>query len=388
MNYPLYIGVVLIIGLIGGKLASRVKLPSVTGYILIGLFIGPSVTNIITKELIQSVRFINHLALGILAISIGMELHRYVFRKFGKTLMTVALGEGMLTFGIVSTLIYLLGTPICVALILGVLAMTVSPSTVMSTLKEYKTKGKFSKNLAALVAIENLNCIVVFAVVTAVLLAFKSAHISGLGVAILIIKEIGLAIVVGAISGVVLSLVIKKRPSNNKFLVLLLGVILVNAGIAQIFGLAALLLNMTTGAIITNLVNRKQIMKAALDMVELPIFVAFLTLAGAKLDLSILLSIGFIEIAYVLGRLSGKISGTYIFSKFTDLPNKTGKNLGLAVTPQAGVVIGLSVIAEQKFPEMAGTVTGIVLTGVIFFEVVGPLLLRRALVNTNEIFEN
>lgn len=179
MNYPLYIGVVLIIGLIGGKLASRVKLPSVTGYILIGLFIGPSVTNIITKELIQSVQFINHLALGILAISIGMELHRYVFRKFGKTLMTVALGEGMLTFGIVSTLIYLLGTPICVALILGVLAMTVSPSTVMSTLKEYKTKGKFSKNLAALVAIENLNCIVVFAVVTAVLLAFKVHILAG-----------------------------------------------------------------------------------------------------------------------------------------------------------------------------------------------------------------
>ncbi|MBN4056451.1 MAG: hypothetical protein COA82_11155 [Alkaliphilus sp.] len=385
MNYPLYIGIILIIGLIGGKLASRVKLPSVTGYILIGLVLGPSVTNIITKELIQSVQFINQLALGILAISIGMELHRYVFRKFGRTLLIVALGEGFLTFAIVSTLIYLLGMPIAVSLVLGVLSMTVSPSTVMSILKEYKTKGKFSKNLAALVAIENLNCIVVFAVVTAILLAFKNAHITGVAVAILIIKEIGLAVAIGAISGLILATVIKKRPSNNKFLVLLLGVILVNTGIAQILGLAALLLNMTTGAVITNLINRKQIMKAALNMVELPIFVAFLTLAGAKLDLSILLSIGLIEIAYIIGRLSGKIGGTYIFSKLTDLPNLTRKNIGLALTPQAGVVIGLSVIAEQKFPEMTGVVTGIVLTGVIFFEVVGPLLLKRALINTNEI---
>ncbi|MGV8146213.1 MAG: cation:proton antiporter [Alkaliphilus sp.] len=385
MNYPLYIGIVLIIGLIGGKLASRVKLPSVTGYILIGLVLGPSVSNIISKELIQSVQFINHLALGILAVSIGMELHRYVFRKFGKTLMIVALGEGLLTFLIVSTLVYLLGAQICVALILGVLAMTVSPSTVMSILKEYKTRGKFSKNLAALVAIENLNCIFVFAVVTAILMAFKNAHISGFAVALIIIKEIGLAVVIGAISGAILSLVIKKRPSNNKFLVLLLGAILVNTGIAQMLGLASLLLNMTTGAVITNLVNRKQIMKAALDMVELPIFVAFLTLAGAKLDLSILISIGLIELAYIVGRLSGKIGGTYLLSKFTDLPNATRKNIGLALTPQAGVVIGLSVIAEQKFPEMDGVITGIVLTGVIFFEVVGPLLLKKALQNTNEI---
>ncbi|MCD5410872.1 MAG: cation:proton antiporter [Clostridiales bacterium] len=385
MNYPLYIGIILIIGLIGGKIASRVKLPSVTGYILIGLVLGPSITNIITKELIQSVQFINQLALGILAISIGMELHRYVFRKFGRTLLIVALGEGVLTFAIVSTFIYLLGMPISVSLVLGVLAMTVSPSTVMSILKEYKTKGKFSKNLAALVAIENLNCIVVFAVVTAILLAFKNAHITGFAVAILIIKEIGLAVAIGAISGLILATIIKKRPSNNKFLVLLLGVILVNTGIAQMLGLAALLLNMTTGAVITNLINRKQIMKAALNMVELPIFVAFLTLAGAKLDLSILLSIGLTEVAYIIGRLSGKIGGTYIFSKFTDLPNVTRNNIGLALTPQAGVVIGLSVIAEQKFPEMTGVITGIVLTGVIFFEVVGPLLLKRALINTKEI---
>ncbi len=385
MNYPLYIGIILIIGLIGGKIASRVKLPSVTGYILIGLVLGPSITNIITKELIQSVQFINQLALGILAISIGMELHRYVFRKFGKTLLIVALGEGFLTFAIVSIFIYLLGMPIGVSLVLGVLAMTVSPSTVMSTLKEYKTKGKFSKNLAALVAIENLNCIVVFAIVTAVLLAFKNTDIGGFGVVVMIFKEIGLALLIGGISGVFLSLSIKKRPSNNTFLVLLLGAILVNTGLAQMFGLAALLLNMTTGVVITNLVNRKQIMKSALGMVEMPIFVLFLTLAGAKLDLGILLSIGFVEIAYILGRLSGKISGTYVFSKFTDLPNVTRKNLGLALTPQAGVVIGLSVIAEQKFPEMTGVVTGIVLTGVIFFEVVGPLLLKRALINTNEI---
>ena len=385
MNYPLYIGIILIIGLIGGKIASRVKLPSVTGYILIGLVLGPSITNIITKELIQSVQFINQLALGILAISIGMELHRYVFRKFGRTLLIVALGEGVLTFAIVSTFIYLLGMPISVSLVLGVLAMTVSPSTVMSILKEYKTKGKFSKNLAALVAIENLNCIVVFAVVTAILLAFKNAHITGFAVAILIIKEIGLAVAIGAISGLILATIIIKRPSNNKFLVLLLGVILVNTGIAQMLGLAALLLNMTTGAVITNLINRKQILKEALNMVELPIFVAFLTLAGAKLDLSILLSIGLTEVAYIIGRLSGKIGGTYIFSKFTDLPNVTRNNIGLALTPQAGVVIGLSVIAEQKFPEMTGVITGIVLTGVIFFEVVGPLLLKRALINTKEI---
>ncbi|KAB3530070.1 cation:proton antiporter [Alkaliphilus serpentinus] len=384
-NYPLLVGALLLLGLLGGKLAKKVKLPSVTGYILLGLFIGPSFLNIVTKEMIKSMAFINHLALGILALSIGSQLHRYVFFKFGKDLFLLAIGDGLFTFTLVSGLTYLVGMPFEYAILLGVMALTVSPSGVITIIKEYGAKGNFSKNVMALVAIENLNCIILFGIVAAVLQGLKSTDSSGFMLFLALLKELGLALLVGSIAGMANSYLIKKKPNNSKFLVFLLGVILINTGIAVEFGLSSILINMTTGATIANLINRKFVLSSTLERVELPVFVIFLTLAGAKLDIALFGSVGIIGIAYIAGRLIGKIGGSLIAGRITTLSDSYRRNVGFALTPQAGVVIGLSIIAEEKMPQSNGLITGIVLTGVIFFEIVGPLLLKRALKNTGEI---
>ncbi|AKL96854.1 transporter, CPA2 family [Clostridium aceticum] len=385
MNAPLYVGIILLIGLVGGKAASKINLPSVTGYILFGLLLGPSFTNIITKETIKSLQFVNELALGILALSIGAELHRLVFKKFGKTLLLVSLGDELVTFCSVFLFTYLLGLQLQLAIVLGILAMTVSPSGVFSIVKEYKTKGEFTKNLLALVAIDNLICIFVFGIVTAILQGIGNVDIGGTTLFILLITEISLAIILGILGGLAVSYMIKKKTNNNKFLVFLLGLILLNIGIANHFNLSALLINMVKGATIVNLTNKKLVLSSTLERVELPIFVLFLTLAGAKLDLSILGSVGIVGIGYIGGRLLGKIGGSFIFSNFTSLDMQIKKNIGMALTPQAGVAIGLSIIAEQKLPASGGIITGILLTGVIFFEIVGPLMLKQALKNTGEI---
>ncbi|KAB3534786.1 hypothetical protein F8154_07955 [Alkaliphilus pronyensis] len=385
MNYPFYVGILLILGLLGGKIASKFKLPSVTGYIILGLFIGPSFLNVISKEMIKSLQFVNHLALGILAFSIGSELHRYVFFKFGGDLFLLALGDGLITFGLVAASTYFLGVPIEFAIILGVLAQTVSPSGVLSIIKEYRAKGSFAKNVMALVAIENLNCILLFGIVSAVLQGLQNANLSGVNLALSLTREMGLAILFGSIAGIVNAYIIKKKPNNSNYLVLLIGVILLNTGIAIALNLSAILLNMTTGAVITNLINRKHILVTTLERVELPIFVVFLTLAGAKLDISIMGTVGLVGIAYIMGRLIGKIGGSMLVANITSLKPLSRKNIGMALTPQAGVAIGLSTIAEQKLPHSNGLITGIVLSGVIFFEIVGPLLVKRALKNTGEI---
>ncbi|AOY74912.1 cation:proton antiporter [Clostridium formicaceticum] len=385
MNTSLYVGIILLIGLVGGKVASKINLPSVTGYILFGLLLGPSFTNIITKETIKSMQFVNEVALGILALSIGAELHRLVFKKFGKTLFLVSLGDELITFSLVTIFTYLLGLQLQLAIVLGVLAMTVSPSGVFSIVKEYGARGEFTKNLLALVAIDNLICIFVFGIVIAVLQGIESMHLGGTTLFILLTIEIALAIILGALGGVSVSYMMNKKPNNNKFLVFLLGLILLNIGIANHFNLSALLINMVKGATIVNLTNKKLILSSTLERIELPIFVLFLTLAGAKLDLSIVGSVGIVGLGYIGGRLLGKVGGSFIFSNFTSLNMRIRKNIGMALTPQAGVAIGLSIIAEQKLPASGGIITGILLTGVIFFEIVGPLLLKQALKNAGEI---
>lgn len=385
MNFPLLSSIILLVGLVGGKAAKLINLPSVTGYILFGLAIGPSFLNIVSKEAIESLQFINHLALGILSISIGAELHRFVFRKFGWTLFMVSLGDGLITFGLTTLLTYALGASLEIALILGILSLTVSPSGVLSIVKEYRAKGRFVKNVSALVAIENLNCIVLFGVVTAIIQGVSTTDTTGLWLFMLLLVELIGAIIVGIISGYLIAFFIKKKMPQSKLLVFILGVILFNTGISLEFNLSAILINMSAGAVVTNIINRKLVLLSTMERVELPIFIFFLTLAGAKLDLSILSTVGVVGVGYIVGRLFGKIVGSYISTKPTRLTRKMRKNIGLALTPQAGVAIGLSIIAEQKIPSSNGLITAVLLTGVIFFEIVGPLLLKKSLKNVGAI---
>jgi len=385
LNTPLYIGIILLVGLVGGKVASKVNLPSVTGYILFGLLLGPSFTNIVTKELIYKFNFINDLALAILALSIGAELHRSVFKKYGKTLFLVSIGDELVTFSLVTLLTYLLGISLEIAVILGVLAMTVSPSGVFSIIKEYECRGIFTKNVLALVAIDNLICIILFGIVMAIIQGLEGTHMGGYALFGALLLEILMTLLFGVVSGFIVAKLMKRSTSDNKILVFLLGVLLVNTGIAIALDLSALLLNMTMGSTIVNLIDRKIRMARMLERVELPVFVLFLTLAGAKLDIGMISTVGIVGIGYIVGRLGGKVGGSFIASGFTNLEMGIRKNIGLALTPQAGVAIGLSIIAEQKIPQADGIITGVVLTGVIFFEIVGPLLLKQALKNTGEI---
>jgi len=385
MNHSLYIGIVLLGGLIGGKVASKCKLPSVTGYILFGLLLGPSFANIINQEVIISLKFINHLALGILSLSIGTELHHGLIKQLGKTLFFLSLGNGLITFLIVSSLTYTLGLDIQLSIVLGVLAMSVSPSGVVTIIKEYGAKGKFTQNILALVAMDNLICIIIFGIVTAIIKGASSSEVGGILLVTSIIEDIILTIILGLLAGIMISFTMRRILNSNKFLVFLLGVILLNTGFALQFGLSALLLNMITGASITNLPNSKLTLSSTLEKVELPIFIFFLTLAGAKLDLSILQDIGVVGVGYIVGRLCGKVGGSLISSRLTPLESKFRRNIGIALTPQSGVAIGLSVMAEQKLPQSMGVITGIVLCGVIFFEIIGPLLLKQSLKNMGEI---
>lgn len=107
MNMALYIGIILLAGLAGGKLVQKINLPSVTGYLLAGFLLGPSVFNLITPEINHSMSIVTEFALGLLSVTVGMELHRHVIRTKGKTLLTISLGNTLVSFILVTAVTYL-----------------------------------------------------------------------------------------------------------------------------------------------------------------------------------------------------------------------------------------------------------------------------------------
>ncbi len=384
MTTTLYVSLLLLVGLTGGWLTSKINLPSVTGYILSGLILGPSVLNIITGDVYNSLGFVNELALGILAISVGTELHRDMIKRLGRDLTILSVANTLLSFALTTAFTYFLGLPITYALVLGALSMTVSPSGVVSMVKETRARGEMTQTLLGLVAFDNLITIIVFGIVVAFVTSVGNTDANNLTLILSVFLDIIFAGLIGLGVGLFVAFFIRQMLPNDRLLVIIGAAILFNSGIATVLTLSPILINIVAGATITNLTNRRGLVSEVISRMELPIFVVFLTLAGAHLDIAIFARVGLIGMAYIGGRLIGKVLGAFAASHVTSLSQKSRQNIGLSLLPQAGIAIGLATIAEQSVPGAKGVLTGVVLTGVVFFEIVGPLILARALKNTGE----
>ncbi|MBN2541183.1 MAG: cation:proton antiporter [Bacilli bacterium] len=93
----LYSGIIIATGLLFGKIAKYLKLPNVTGYLIGGLLIGPSILNIIKEEALPGLEIVSVVALGFIAFTIGNELKFSYFKKVGTKPIVIAFFEA--TFG-------------------------------------------------------------------------------------------------------------------------------------------------------------------------------------------------------------------------------------------------------------------------------------------------
>ncbi len=142
---------------------------------------------------------------------------------------------------------------------------------------------------------------------------------------------------------------------------------------------------MMIGATIANLMhNSKRVFSVANDFTP-PIYLFFFTMAGASLHLSVLTQVGLLGVCYVIARSLGKMIGASLSAKATGCNENVVKYLGLGLLPQAGVAIGLSMIVRQELPQIGVTLTTVVLGGVLFYEVFGPVLAKYAIQKSGEM---
>ncbi|WP_277397778.1 cation:proton antiporter [Natranaerofaba carboxydovora] len=145
MDGLIAVGIILLVGGIGGYVSNKINLPAVTGYIIFGLFIGPSFLNILTDVRLEEFSPFNSFALGIIAITIGYELKYDRLRQLKSQVLKSFLVESLFTVIITTLLVYILGLELRLAVLLGILAMTTSPTGVMAVLKEYNATGLFQE---------------------------------------------------------------------------------------------------------------------------------------------------------------------------------------------------------------------------------------------------
>ena len=138
LNMILVLGISAFGGTVGAKVFQRLRIPQVVGYIVIGVLLGGSALNLITREAGQSLSPFNVFALGIIGFMIGGELQYDVFRQYGRQFIVILLAEGLSAFIVVgigtSLTSWLFTRDLRQSLAMGLLLGSISSATRRTTL--------------------------------------------------------------------------------------------------------------------------------------------------------------------------------------------------------------------------------------------------------------
>jgi len=397
MNLLFFVAIAIIFGFLGGKIAQRVKLPGVVGYLFAGLIFGPSLLNVFHEEFVEGMDIFTSFALSLVAFIIGSEMKLSTLKEMGRGIGIIILLESFGAFLFVAAGVYLLTQKLYLALVFGAMAPASAPAGTAAVLQEYKAKGRLTNALYAVVGLDDGLAIMIFAIAVALarlLLGGCELSVEGFlqGPILEIVGSIALGCATGAIAGYFM----RRLSSDDAILATSLGSILICTGIAIYFDLSLILANLSLGMIHVNLYpagNRRAY--RAIDFITLPVYIVFFFLAGAHLHLKLLPSMGLLGLVYVLCRIGGLMGGAYLGGMLSKQHPVIRKYLGLGILCQAGVAIGLSLLAAGQFrplgeagKNLAVVVVNTIAATTIVFEVIGPIGAKLAISKAQEIGVN
>lgn len=391
-----YAAVVIAAGLFFGKMAKYLHLPNVTGYLVGGLIIGPSMLNIIDADMIEHMYIIPSVALGFIAFSIGNEMKLIYFKRVGSRPIVIAIFEALfavlVTFVAIILYLYITGQLTLIevrfALVLSAIAAATAPAATMMVVRQYKAKGILTETLMSVVAIDDSVAIMLFGIFVAISNALGPITNQS-SILMQIIKpfiEIFASLGIGFVAGILLTLGTRWFTGRGNRISLVIMFIFFTVSLTDFISGSPLLACMMLGAVFANMSPKYEEVNGLIYFVTPPIFIMFFVLSGAELKLSVLQTVGLIGIIYVLFRVVGKIFGSWFGSKITKAEPVVTKYLGYALIPQAGVAIGLSLVATQVLnPEMGAQIRAIILAATLIYELFGPVITKIALQKAGEI---
>ncbi len=392
-----YLAIVLIFIYITKKIVDKINLPAVTGYVIIGVILGASITNFISKPVLKEFGIISDIALGIIAFSIGSELNKETISKLGKSIIFIAMFEGLGAFIVVTIVTYLLNpNALYRALVFGSIASATAPAATVYVIQQYKTKGPLTSTVLAVVGIDDAIALTIY-VFSSMFAAsiLSNTHLSVLRMIFTPILRITLSLITGLVVGFIYYAIFRKVRVHDELSIGIAAAIFLIMSIAEHFKLSELLAIMTFGAFIANtnpmLANRSQKTVEQFSPIFLPLFFMF---AGARLNVMLIGKIGLLGLVYTAARFAGKLGGASLGAILGGAPKVVRKYVGFSLLPQVGVAIALSLAVQKQFGtgqygqrgiDMAVIVINLLLFTTIITEILGPILTKLSLKKAGEI---
>ena len=392
-----------------GRGFSKVGLPSITGYLAAGALAGSFALGLVPTEAAADLRFIDEIALGVIAFVAGAELYLPDLRGRWRTIATMSAGITVVASAVLAGAIYALTgvlpftadmagpERLAVAILGAAVLLALSPPSTIAVIKEVGARGPFTSTVLSLTVVMDVVVVVAFAAaasVAAALLHGAGLELSFLGVLLL---DLALAILLGLGLGRLLGMVLGWRlplPATA-------GIVLAAGfGVYELTSLVdtwsranlpfeiylePLLLTLVAGFTVANLTPRREDFEDVLGHIGPAVYVAFFTLTGLSLKLDTLVQVLPAALALFAIRVVAIAVGSSVGARLAGRDGLLRNRSWMALVTQAGIAIGLAREAGVQFPELGATFATLIISVVVLNEVVGPMVLRRVLERSGEV---
>ncbi|MFC1692936.1 cation:proton antiporter [Candidatus Latescibacterota bacterium] len=410
MNLIIYLAEAFLIAYLMRSAAYKFKVPAVSGYVIGGVLLGGtlfiwipggrSFTDrwLFSEQVLSQLVFITQIALGTIALSIGVELEWKRIKSLGRSIFFIAFFEAFGTFFLVTLIIFLIWKNIPLALILGAVSSATAPAATVSVIQQYRSRGPLTNTILAVVGIDDAISFIIFAFALAVTKGQLQGNdidiVSGLVKPVI---EIVSAVVIGLLFGFLGGFLMKTVREPESLVFILGAVVLWITGITELLKVSGLLANMASGVIIVNMYpHLKSKIRTGFSSF-MPVFYAlFFIIGGAHLNLYSLPLIWGLAIIYFISRSLGKIIGASAGAVMGNALPQVKKWIGFDLLPQVGAAIALALVVQQELGKgdygpagvsLAQTTINVLLVTTLITEFIGPYLTKISLFKAGEAKE-
>lgn len=379
----LTLGALFLIGLVADVAGRLTPLPRVTVLLLSGILIGPAGFALLPQEFVTDwFPTLTNIALAMVGFLLGQKLTATELREHGYEVVGLALGKVAMSALLVFLVLTALGLDLVLALLFAGISTATAPAATFDVVHESESENVFTDRLLSIVAIDDALGLILFALLLAASMTL-SGNGTGSEMMAAGLAEVASSVVLGALLGVPMAFLTGRlefgQRNGEPIQAEAFGFVLVCAGAASLLALSPILTAMAMGSVVASLATHHNRPFAAIEGIEWPFMILFFILAGASLNLEEITGVGLLAISYIVARGAGTYLGTFGIASLLKLDRATKNWLGLALFPQAGVAVGMALVASQRFPQYSETIITTVLLTTVFLELISPVITRLVL---------
>ncbi len=392
-----------------GKWFTAVRLPYITGYLAVGAIAGGFVLDVLPKGVDADLRFVDEVALGLIAFVAGSELFLVEIRERIRTILAMSGGIALVGLVVMGAVVAALAgvapfgdglsrsEVLAVAVLGGTVLLALSPPSTIAVIKEVGARGRFTSTVLSVTVVMDVVVVITFAAAASVAGALLGDGGLSLSFLPILLVDLTCAVLVGVVLGKFFAVMLARKLP-----------LLVNAAVVLSAGYAVyeaadliknwsmdelgfevyiepLLATLIAGAVVANFTSQRNPFEHVLHTVSPAIYVAFFTLTGLSLKLDTLLGVLPIAVLLFVVRIASIAAGSMLGARIAGESGHLSRRGWMAMITQAGIALGLAREAAIQFPSLGDGFATLIVAVIVLNEIFGPMLLKYVLGRVGEV---